>query len=683
MVFLSFLKQKYCNIFVFMINCSQQGKLGGQIMELTKEQKDAVLTVDGNVACIASAGSGKTSAFTTRIAYMVREKGISPYNILAITFTKKASDEMKTRLARMIGKENADKIAMGTFHSISYRLLRVLDPDFAKLNIVPDWWKFGTLNDICKPRTDKNPNGLNLGIRAGELASFISYQKSNMIKPTDDILIDENVYYVYDVPKIMLQEAYAKYERLKEQSRQIDFDDILLYMYEKLRNDEKFRNRLAKQYQYIMVDEFQDTSKIVIEIIKMINDKNVFVVGDFRQSIYKFINANVENILNFKDEFENVKVIELNKNFRSTQNIVHLSNKIIENSSIEKYKEYKPSESVSEVGEKIKFTLYQDEVRQINGIANEIELLHEQGTPLKEIAVLVRTNAQTAIIEDIFAERNIPYDVSKTVSFFDRKEILDILSYARLAVDLEDDSSFRRIYNTPNRYLSKQFLEELERFAFERDISLLEAIRITPHSSEWKYKRNIDSLVNVIDELRFQVESNVNAGRFLRNIIKATRYINYINETTTSASQIDEKIESIEKLCEMGAKYPNIKAFLAHVSAIKDKQNKSKGKDAVQIITMHSSKGLEWDVCFIVDCNEDIVPHHKNNDIEEERRLFYVACSRPRKKLYISWYFYDNTMEIQREGLFIRELLGESVTTEMKKELFRGNIESSRFYPFD
>lgn len=652
-------------------------------MELTKEQKDAVLTVDGNVACIASAGSGKTSAFTTRIAYMVREKGISPYNILAITFTKKASDEIKARLARMIGKENSDKIAMGTFHSISYRLLRVLDPNFTKLNIVPDWWKFGTLNDICKPRTDKNPNGLNLGIRAGELASFISYQKSNMIKPTDDILIDENVYYVYDVSKVMLQEAYVKYERLKEQSRQIDFDDILLYMYDKLRTDEKFRNRLAKQYQYIMVDEFQDTSKIVIEIIKLINDKNVFVVGDFRQSIYKFINANVENILNFKDEFENVKVIELNKNFRSTQNIVYLSNKIIENSSIEKYKEYKPSESFSEVGEKIKFTLYQDEIRQINGVVNEIELLHEQGTPLKEIAVLVRTNAQTAIIEDIFAERNIPYDVSKEVSFFDRKEILDILSYARLAVDLDDDSSFRRIYNTPNRYLSKQFLEELERFALERDISLLEAIRITPYNSEWKYKRNIDSLVNVIDDLRFQVESNVNAGRFLRNIIKATRYINYINETTTSASQIDEKIESIEKLCEMGAKYPNIKAFLAHVSVIKDKQNKSKGKDAVQIITMHSSKGLEWDVCFIVNCNEDIVPHHKNNDIEEERRLFYVACSRPRKKLYISWYLYDNTMGIKREGLFIREILGEHVTTEMKKELFRGNVESSRFYPFD
>ena len=651
-------------------------------MKLTTEQREAVITVDGNVATIASAGSGKTSAFTTRIAYMI-EKGISPYNILAVTFTKKASEEMKKRLSRMVGKDKADKVVMGTFHSIAYRLLKALDEDFSKLKIAPDWWRFGLYNDMCRQPNDKNPNGMDLGIKAGELASFISYQKANMIKCTDNVLIDKNVDYVDGVSRSLLQEAYRTYEELKGNSRQIDFDDMLLYLYQKLKTDEAFRNRLSSQYRYIMIDEFQDSPLIVLEIIKMINKENVFVVGDFRQSIYKFINANVENILNFKDEFENVKLIELNKNFRSTQNIVKLSNQIISNSKIEKYKEYKPSESVAEVGDKVNFSLYNTEEDQINGISRKVLQLNEEGTPLKEIAILVRTNAQTAIIEDVFAEKDIPYDVSKSMSFFDRKEILDILSYARLAVNSSDDESLRRIYNTPNRYLSKQFIQELDTFASERDMSLLDAMKVSPRNSEWKYKRNIDSITQIINDLKAQVESNVNAGRLLRNIIKSTKYLQYVNETTTSASAIDEKNESIERLCEMGAKFPTIKAFLAHISTIKDKQAKAKGTDAVQIITMHSSKGLEWDACFVINCNEEIMPHTMNNDIEEERRLFYVACSRPRKKLFVSWYMYDNNFEIKREGQFIHELLGKEITDNMKKELFRGATEATYLYPND
>lgn len=649
-------------------------------MELTTEQKEAVMTVDGNVSCIASAGSGKTSSFVTRIAYMIRGRNIDPSNILAVTFTKKASEEMKKRLSKMIGKDKAERVPMGTFHSICYRLLKSLDKEFDKMKIAPDWWRFGLINDICKEGNDKNPNGLNLGIKAGELASFISYQKSNGIEVSQPVLINDDVDYVDGVSRDLLQEAYETYERVKEQSRQIDFDDMILYMYKKLKTSESFRQKLSEQYKYIMVDEYQDTAVIIKEIIKMINETNVFVVGDFRQSIYKFINAKVENILNFKDEFDNVKLIELNKNFRSTQTIVEFSNKIIANSPIEKYNEYKPSEAVAEVGEPVHFTAYQDEDTQIDRIADEVERLHEEGTPLKEIAILVRANSQTAIIEDIFAERDIPYEVSKSMSFFDRKEVLDILSYARVAVDETDDASFRRIYNTPNRYLSKKSLEELDGYASEREIALTSAVRFTPQNSDWKFKRNMDALMGIISELRHQSDSNVNAGRVLRNIVNATRYRNHINETTTTASQIDEKLDAVERLCEMGAKFPNIKAFLAHIMTIKEKQKKAKGTDAVQVVTMHSSKGLEWDVVFVPNCNEDLMPHHMNNDIEEERRLFYVACSRPRKKLYVSYYIYDGEMEIQNEGLFITELIGEDKAMEMKKQLFRGNREVHTHY---
>lgn len=650
-------------------------------MKLTDEQKSAVTTVEGNVVCVASAGSGKTSAFTTRIAHMVKNKGISPYNIMAISFTKKASEEMKTRLNKLIGKDTTNKVAMGTFHSLAYRLLKALDGDFTNYKICPDWWKFSLLNDMCKVRTDKNKNGLNLGIKAGELASFISYQKSNMIKPEDDLLFDEHVDYVGGVDKAMIREAYAKFEQLKFESRQIDFDDMLLKLYDKLSNDEIFRSRLSEQYKYIMVDEYQDTALIVKEIIKLINSRNVFSVGDFRQSIYSFINARVENILDFKYDFDNVKVIELNKNFRSTQNIVYLSNKIIENSPIDKYKEYKPSESVAEVGDKVKFSIYSEEDNQISNIAHEIERINDEGTPLKEIAILVRANSQTAIIEEKLADMDIPYEVSKSMSFFDRKEILDILSYARLAMDKTDDVSFRRIYNTPNRYLSKNFVEELDRFASDRNLSLMQAIRITPHNSEWKYKRNIDNLTKVVSELQHQVDSNVNAGRLIRNIISSTKYTQYINDTTTSASALDEKNDSIDRLCEMASKFPTIRAFLAHISTIKDKQKKAKGKDAVQISTIHSSKGLEWDVVFVPNVNEGLMPHDMNNNIEEERRLFYVSTSRPRKKLYVSWFFYNNNFEVQKEGIFIKELLGKEQVDEMKKTLFRGSSEAHYFYP--
>ncbi|MED3440186.1 ATP-dependent helicase [Bacillus subtilis] len=641
-------------------------------MKLTDEQKQAVISTDGNYLVMASAGSGKTSSFVTRIAYMIQEKGVDPSEILAITFTKKASEEMKKRLSKMIGKNNAAKVPMGTFHSISYKLLKTLDSDFSKQKIAPDWWRFQTLNDLCKEGSDKNPHGLNIGIMAGQLSSFISYQKSNMIHCDEELLIDENVGYVAGVSPSLLKEAYKTYERLKEQSRQIDFDDMLFKLYDKLNNDMNFKNKLSKQYKYIMVDEFQDTSKIVIEIVKLINSRNVFVVGDFRQSIYKFINANVENILNFNEQFENVKVIELNKNFRSSGNIVKLSNKIIEKSNIEKYKFFKPSEAVHEKGEDVCFSIYENEYRQFENIANKIEELNQGGTPLKEIAILVRTNAQTAIIEEMLAERDIPYDVSKSMSFFDRKEVLDLLSYARIAVDQNDDASFRRIINTPNRYLGKKFVDELELFASKKDMSLLNAIRVTPHNSEWKFRNNIDPFLKIIEDLKSQVVSDVNAGRFMRNIVKSLKYVSYIENTTATASSIPEKLESIDKICEMASKFPNIRAFLAHVISIKDKQNKSKGKDAVQILTLHSSKGLEWDVVFLPNNNKEIMPHDMNSDTEEERRLFYVGASRPRKELFISWYVYDRDASVREEGEFISELLGESLLLEIIKPIFRG-----------
>jgi DNA helicase-2/ATP-dependent DNA helicase PcrA len=650
-------------------------------MKFTDEQKDAINTIEGNVVTIASAGSGKTSSFTTRMALMIQEKGISPSEILAFTFTKKASEEIQKRLNRMIGKEKAKGIAIGTFHSIAYRLLKVLDRDFDKIAICPDWWRLTKMNDLCKPRTDKNHLGLDLGIKAGELAQFISYQKANIVTPEDTFIINEQVDFASNVSEPLLREAYVTYERLKVESRQVDFDDILFRFYKKLRDAEWFKKGIQKQFNYVMIDEMQDTNFLSKEIVKLINTKNVFVVGDFRQSIYGFINANIDNILDFKDEFENVKLIELNKNFRSTQNIVNLSNDIISHSPIEKYKEYKPSESVAEIGDPVKFSLYQDEYKQSISIANQIEKLRDEGTSLSEIAILVRANAQTVLFEEILSDMDIPYDVSKSMSFFDRKEVLDLISYARLVVDSNDDASFRRVVNSPNRYLSKKFVEDLEKFAGSHDMNLLQAVRVAPQAGEWKFKRGVDSFTKVIEDLHYQASSDVNAGRFIRNIVKLTRYIEFVNESTISASSIPEKLDAIEKLCEPASKFPNIKSFLAHIIKLSDKKKKSKGKDAVNIMTVHASKGLEFDVVFVPNVNEELFPHKMNPDDEEERRLFYVACSRPRKQLFISWWFYDTDLAKVNEGFFIKELLGKDKVLEMKKTLFRGASEVHEYYP--
>ncbi len=641
-------------------------------MDFTNEQKEAVKTVEGNVCCIASAGSGKTMAFTTRLAYMLRELDIKSENIMAITFTSKASEEMIKRLNAMVGKKNVEGLTIGTTHSVLYKLLKANDKDVSKLKIAPDWWRFSLMNDMCLEKSGNNPNGLNLsqyGLRASELGSFISHQKNSMIGHLDDVIIDEKVEFVKDIPRDLLQQAYIKYEILKDNSRQIDFDDIIKLTYDKALENELFRNKLSNKFKYIMIDEYQDTSVIVKETIKMINSKNVFAVGDFRQSIYGFINARIENILNFSNDFQDAKIIELNKNFRSTQSIVGLSNKIISNSPIEEYKRYKPSESVSEIGEEVDFSIYLNEYIQAEHIADKIHNLKDDGHTLNEIAILLRTNSQTSTIEDVFAQQDIPYEVNKSSSFFDRREVVDILSYAKLALDTKDDESLRRIYNTPNRYLSKKFIQELESFASDEDISLYHAMEITPHNKEWKYKSNIDKIKKVVEDLRSHI--NENAGKFIRSVIYKTKYEAHIESVTTTPSSLSEKVDSLERLCEMASKFPSIKAFLAHVVVIKDKQHKSKGKDAVQLVTMHSSKGLEWDTVFVVNINDNVIPHEMSGlnyaGIEEERRVFYVACSRARTSLSISWVAYDNEMRINKESRFVKELIKKEALNMRKK----------------
>jgi len=642
-----------------------------KLVNLTNEQKQAVVTLSGNVVCIASAGSGKTSAFTTRIAYMIK-KGIKPSNIMAITFTKKASIEMIGRLSKLVGKDLANQVVIGTTHSVFLRILKKEDAVFQKRTIIPDWDRFAKCKEICEPFDEKNnPNGLNVGIKPSQLAGFISYQKSNLVRPNDPLIFDEVTSYVSPLDEEILRQAYIKYERLKANTRQVDFDDMLMYMHDKLKLDEAFRIKLAGQFQYVMIDEFQDSSMVVSEIVKMINNKNVFVVGDFRQSIYSFMNSKVENILEFHKNFDNVTTIELNKNFRSTQKIVEFSNDIISLSPIDSYRNYKMSESVSEEGSPVRLTAYQDAYIQIEGISQIIQQKLSEGTPLSEIAVLVRTNAQTGMLEEKLSNLDIPYELSKTASFFDKREVMDILAYLKLATDFHDNESFRRVYNAPNRYLSKASLETLESEATENDISLWTATSTSSLNDNWAFRKNIKSLINVVVQANEMLLDGDNLGSVVRFIIQATNYKKFIHDTTPTHAVAVDKEESIKRVAEMASRFPSAQAFLTNISIIKEKQKKAKDGDTVKISTIHSAKGLEWDVVFVIDVNLDLLPHAFNGDIEEERRLFYVACSRPRKELYVSWSVYEvGSQDIVGDSLFIKEMVGAETLKKMKGDLF-------------
>lgn len=577
---------------------------------------------------------------------------------------------MIKRLAKIVGKEKANKVMIGTTHAVFLKLLKQLDSEFSKYSIIPDWNRYSICKDLCEDPTDRNPYGLSIGIKAGQLAGFISYQKSNLVKPNEPLVFDSVTDYVSPLEETKLREAYIRYEKLKSNSRQIDFDDMLMYMHSKLTYDSNFREYMSNKFEYIMIDEFQDSSMIVSQIVKMINNRNVFVVGDFRQSIYSFMNSKVENILNFHKEFDSVTTIELNKNFRSTQRIVEFSNDIINLSPIESYKNYKMSESVSEEGQSVVMTAYQNQYVQIDEIVKIIQERVATGTPLHEIAVLVRTNAQSGVLEEKLSALDIPYELSKTVSFFDKREVVDMLAYLKLSVDFDDNESFRRVYNTPNRFLSKRSLEQLESEATESDISLWQASIHSPLNGDWKFKRGIENLKKVIFKANELIENENKLSTVINYLVESTGYKKHISDNSPTHSATAEKEEVLKRLAEMSNKFPTPQAFLMNISIIKDKQKKSKGGDCVQLTTVHSAKGLEWDIVFVIDVNLDMFPHQLNGDIEEERRLFYVACSRPRKELYVSWSVFNDEGNPMGDSVFVKELVGKEKLLEMKQNIF-------------
>ena len=645
-------------------------------MALTKSQNEAVFHKNGNVLIQAGAGAGKTTAFTARVANLIANEKVDPSTILAMTFTNEAADNMRSKLASLIGKTKANSVEITTFHSFAYKTLKSKYAHvYGEKKIIQQWWKFSKLYDLIAVGNKKNPIGLNLidnegkQINAGDLSQFISYQKANMINPGSAVLIDDKVSYVKNVGRRKLQDAYDTYCDLVKHARVLEFDDMLMDFYYYLEENEELLNDIKGRYNYIMVDEMQDTNSVNMEILKLITDNNLYAVGDFRQGIYGFINANIDNILSFKTTFPDVNLIEFRENFRSTKTIVGFCNTIIEKSPVDKYKQFQSQKAArKETGSDISIKYYQDEILEAKEIVEEISQQIDDNweRSLSDYAVICRTNAQLGMYESMFADIGIRVDVSSSKSFFDRKEVSDILAYAQHTIDPTDDMSLRKIINAPNRFVSKQTINDLDKYSFEHGVTLENALM---QMDSGRSRSSLMTLANHFEDMR--EETDINASKFLRMIYNSIGYRDHLEKKSTSHTELMIRQEAIDRLFDISKKFPTIEAFLGHVSLIRNNNN-SKGKEAIKLLTVHASKGLEFEVVFAPGVTNANFPHPMNADFEEERRLFYVVCSRAKDHLFISSHVFQGAkQEVVAASPFLVDTVGKKIN-DMRKNVLRG-----------
>ena len=593
-----------------------------EIDNLNKEQQKAVLYNEGPLLILAGAGSGKTKVLTTKIAYLIEELNVLPYEILAITFTNKAALEMKERVYNMIGPKAKD-IQISTFHSFGLKILRenydkldydknfvIMDSDDS-LTIVKKILK--TLNydpKIYNPKAIRNK---------------ISNCKNELLGPSD-----YEKYVAGDYEKVV-NEVYYKYEEKLKQNNAVDFDDLLLLPIKLFRKHKDILQLYQNRYKYILIDEYQDTNEAQYILSKMISAKyqNICVVGDADQAIYGFRGANYKNILNFEKDYPKALSIKLEQNYRSTKTILDAANCVIRNNEQRKSKNLW---STKGEGEKITYYRAYDEKDESHFVAQTIKKMLDQGYDASEIAVLYRTNAQSRVIEEEFLKDNLPYRIVGGFSFYQRKEIKDLLAYLKLIYNPKDDVSFLRVINTPKRGIGLKSIETLTRKADSSDISLFEAIE---GGKEQKFKDLICSLQ--------KVSETITLTELIEKILETSGLRAELESEKTLESEIRlenlEEFKSITKAFEEREGLVSLEDFLYEVSLVNDKDEYKDSRNKVSLMTIHSVKGLEYNTVFVVGLEEGIFPHlnslMSNSETEEERRLCYVAITRAKEKLYL------------------------------------------------
>ena len=606
---------------------------------LNPMQQEAVYHTEGPLLILAGAGSGKTRVLTHRIAWLIDEKGVNPWNILAITFTNKAAGEMRERVDDIVGF-GSEQIWVSTFHSACVRILRrfadhlgyernfvIYDTDDQK----------SVIKEICKR--------LNIDTKIYKeraLLSAISSAKNEMI--------DAKAYALNvsgDFGKQRIADVYGEYEKVLYKNNAMDFDDLLVKTVEVLRNNEDVLNYYQERFKYIMVDEYQDTNTVQFRLVSLLAGKyrNLCVVGDDDQSIYKFRGANIYNILNFEKEFSDAKVIKLEQNYRSTQTILDAANSVIRHN---KGRNEKTLWTANEVGDKIVFHQYQNEYDEAYQVVEEISRVVSQGKAhYNDYAILYRTNAQSRVLEEKFVARSIPYKIVGGINFYQRREIKDILAYLKTIDNGRDDLAVRRIINVPKRGIGMTTLNRVTEYGEARDMSFFDALKCCDDIPRiGKTGEKIKGFVNMIEVFRAQSEY-ITLAELLTNVLEETGYIKELEEEDTEVAQ--GRIENIDELMNKIVAYeeeeeePTLSGFLENVALVSDIDSLDEAEDYVMLMTLHSAKGLEFPYVYMCGMEDGLFPSYMtivNDDpeeIEEERRLCYVGITRAKKRLTMTY----------------------------------------------
>lgn len=603
------------------------------LSQLNKQQREAVETLDGPIIAIAGAGSGKTRCLTYRIAYML-DKNIKANNIVAITFTNKAAAEIKSRVIELIG-DSAKGIWMGTFHSICLRILKVHANvlGYEAFTIYDDGDQDKILKGIIKALEKENPS---LDIDKSAIKAYISKQKSNIIFPEQAFINAEN-----DENLRIFAKIYATYQSQLKFNNAMDFDDLILNTYTLLTTDDDIKERYQEKFKYIMVDESQDTDSLQFKLIQILGGKhnNIFLVGDDWQSIYSFRNANLHNFLRFTSKYPEAKVVKIETNYRSTGNIVDAANAVVANN---RNKLEKTCMSSKGLGRKIHFHYLEDEYQESFKIVQIIKDAIARGCSPQQIAVLYRTNFQSRSIEQELVKFRIPYNVISGLSFFDRKEIKDIVAYLKLIINPYDAAAFARIINVPKRGVGEASTEKITISAYNNSVSILEQLRDIDSIKgiPKKAKPEIEAFVNLIEDFREYMVTEDGIKKISHNIVDIFERSGY-QSSLLLEDDGEDRVANVEELISMAAKseedHINMEDFITNIALMSDQDALSDNK--VNLMTVHASKGLEYDVIVIAGANEGLFPHFRSfteSDVEEERRLFYVAMTRAKRELNIT-----------------------------------------------
>ena len=639
--------------------------------KLNSEQKKAGAKVNGPLLILAGAGSGKTRTITYRIAYMIQELGISPYSILAVTFTNKAAKEMRERVENLIG-EDGKRAMISTFHSFGLRLLRVYskiigyDSNFTIYD-TDDQKK--VVKGIMKQLVIKNKD-----LTEGKIVSRISKLKEDGISPEE-----YEKEHKFESDANIIYEVYKRYNQTLKENNGMDFSDILTNTYKLLENREVLE-KLQEKFKYIMVDEYQDTNNIQYKIINKIAAKyrNICVVGDENQSIYGFRGADIRNILDFEKDYPDAVVIKLEENYRSTKIILDAANEVIKNNKTSKDKKLW-TKKVS--GDKIILKPCSDGRDEVNFVIEEIVEMRKDGRRYNDFTILYRTNAQSRLFEEGFLRYNIPYKVFGGMQFYQRAEIKDILAYLSVINNTRDGINLDRIINVPKRKIGDKTIEKIKNYAEEKGLSIYDSLKEAENisglsSAVIEKLKEFSNMMAELEEFSFELP----VSELFDEVIKKAGYFSYLNSSYDDA---ESRIENVEELKNSIIELENVvdnltlREYLENVSLVSATDDLDSEREYVKLMTIHNAKGLEFPVVFLVGMEDEIFPNTTkvmidNESLEEERRICYVAITRAEEKLYISHaamrYMYGQ-MDYRTRSRFVDEIPAELLELKRTPEM--------------